>query len=295
MPFLSDILGGAKSSITNGASSYVSQIAQGDLSQLSVSGVLNALTGAVGNAATSAADRGSAAFGDAMAGMNARGDAMQNWCWYALMPTITNSNAASVSGLGQPSLALPWYYVEDATLPSRLFSMKPLERNGGQANYVDGYSVGELTMSVYLDSTNKALMYFKAWQGNMMGNKDASKIINRGAWGYSKDYKKDITIVVMDVTKKTLITAKYFGCVPKDLAALTLSSGAAERLKQPITFSVDDVDITLQDASGLLKDVLNTAIGYGLGSLQGISADALGNFNSPNYAPVGSLSPTPVP
>jgi hypothetical protein len=121
-------------------------------------------------------------------------------------------------------------------------------------------------------------MYLNAWCGQMVGNKDASNILNRGVWGLPKNYKKDITIIVTDVTKKTLITAKYFGCIPKDPSALDLVSGQADRLKIKVDFSIDDVQITLQSATGLLSQLLTTAEGYGLTALQGITSGAVTDF-----------------
>jgi hypothetical protein len=265
--FVSNILGGAKSQVVNGAGTALSQLAQGD-----VKGAIASLNQTAGDLVTNAADRGAADFGDDLGGMNARGDAMQNWCWYCLLPSIQNANAISLPFAGAPSMTLPWYYVEEATLPQRAFTHKQIDRNGHIANYVEGYTTDGLSLTFFLDSSNRSLMYLNAWCGQMVGNKDASNIENRGVWGLPKNYKKDITMIVTDVTKKTLITAKYFGCMPKDPSTLDLVSGQADRLKMKVDFAIDDVQITLQSADGLLSQLLTTAEGYGMSALQGVSA-----------------------
>jgi hypothetical protein len=272
MPSISDILGAAKSSVAGGVSSSISQLVQGD-----VSGALSSLTSTATDLVANTLAQSGASFGDAMTGMNAREDAMQSWCWYAILPVIQNTSANLVSL--NPSVTLPWYYVEESNLPMRSVTPRSLDRNGHTANYAESYSVEGLSLTFFMDNANLAYKYLKAWQGNMLGNADPGKQVNQGVWGYPANYKKDITIVVTSVTKKTLITAKYYGCMPTNLAALDLDSDSSTRLKQRVEFAVDDMDLKVSNLKGNLENLVSTASGYAISALNGVSSSFLSGLS----------------
>ena len=273
MTTVSDIFGGAKNSIKNDVG-----VALGQLSQGNISGAVSTLASGGLNLVNNAVAQGGAAFGDDMAGMNARSDAIQNWCWYCILPTLYDKGALPLTLNGlvnypslQPAVSLPWYYVEEADTPLREITSKSVDRNGHLAHYADSYTVDGLSLTFFMDDANKAMKYLQAWQGLMLGNGDPSKMSNQGVWGFPKDYKKDISIAINSVNKKQLIICKYIGCSPKNAAALQLGSGSANALKLTVPFNVDDVSVTVLNTKGVLDNVLSTASGYAI--------SALNNFN----------------
>jgi len=268
MPSINDYLGVASSLKSTGLT-LANQVAQGN--------VEGGVAGAIGSVQTLSGSLGSfggTSLGDDFAGINARGDAVQSWCWYAVMPDISNTsalNAGVVSGtnVGAPLVGLPWYYVQTANLPMRQFGLDTIKRNGHSVHYAQGYEVGTLSLGLFMDSSSKAHQYLKAWQGLVLANTNPKSVQNQGNWGYPADYKKDIVIVVLSVDKKVLLNVKLINCWPSEPTATELTSGEATPLVQTVTFVVEDVDITVNNDRGLLDTLTSTATGYATSALTG--------------------------
>lgn len=272
MTIFSSILGEAKSAVglaTGSVSAAISAAASGNLT-----GALDQLVSAPSSIINSIGSGGGAAYGDYAGGMNARKDAMQNWSWYCIMPSVKSSNATSVMGL-QPSVSLPWYYIQKMNMPSRVFKRDTFARNGHEAHYAEGYSVSDLTLEFFMDSSNKSYQYLKAWQGLILGNQDPSTITNQGRWGMPADYKKNINLCVLSVDKKILLNVKYIGCWPVDPSALELTSSSAEAIPMSVTFAVEDMDITVKNDKGIIDNLLNTASGYAIDGIQDFAKTSL--------------------
>jgi len=267
MSVFSDILGDARAAVTQGTSNLsgaVQQLASGNLG-----GAIALLQDTGQDTLNAFADSGGTTYGDSLSGMNARGDAIQNWCWYCVLPVLNRNTAVSLGGV-TPSSALPWYYVQKATLPQRSFNRESLSRNGHSAHYPDAYSVTDLLLEFFMGSDNKAQQYIKDWQGLVLGNKNAGVITNQGQWGLPVDYKKTINLVVLSVDRKILLNVKYFGCWPIDPNPLELVSGQGEPLSQPVSFAVEDVNVDIQTDSGLVDTLVNTARGYALTGINSV-------------------------
>lgn len=268
MGILSSYLGNAANAIKGAASasvvSAVSQAASGD-----VYGALASLGSAVENAVDTVGAYGAATPGDGMRGMNARSDGIQNWCWYCLMPTLTNPNSLSIMNT-QGSVSLPWYYVQRGTIPFRVLETESIKRNSQQIHLPTGYSVPNLSLEFYMDSANKAQEYLKAWSSLVLGTSPVANVVNRGVWGLPATYKKNITFYVLSVTKKQLLTIKYVGCWPADPQALELTSSDPAILAQTVSFMVEDVEVTVSNDKGLVDKLSETAIGYGVSALKSL-------------------------
>lgn len=278
MPSIADYLGAAKSSLSGTGVTLANQVAQGNIE--------GAIAGALqvpGQQLGSFGSFGGTSLGDDFAGINARGDAVQSWCWYAVMPDITNTsalNAGVVSGinLGQPLVGLPWYYVQTSNLPMRQFGLDTIKRNGHSVHYASSYEVGTLTLGLFMDSTSKAHQYIKAWQGLVMDNRNPKSVSNQGNWGYPSAYKKDIVIVVLSVDKKVLLNVRLINCWPTEATAAELTSGEAQALVQSVSFVVEDVDITVNNDKGLLDTLVGTAQGYAASAITGNLSSQLNNI-----------------
>lgn len=252
MSFISDILGDAKSDILGGVTGAINQLGRGDLQ-----GAFDSVAGIPGSVIDNAGTRGGTAFGDGFAGLNARQDAVQDWCWYCILPTIGRQT-------------LPWYYVTSASVPHRKISLDTVKRNGHSANYAQSYELnGNLNLKFFMDSSSKAYDYFKAWQRLVLGDNDPTVVGNQGLWGLPKDYKKSITIVVTSVTKKDLLIFKYLDCFPTDPQSLEVGAGTSAPMEFSLDFAVEDVAITVKNDVGFLTNLEETAKGFGLQALKG--------------------------
>ena len=143
MSSLSDILGDGKSALQVGGNSITAAAqaaASGD-----IMGAIGILQNTPGDMINSIGSGGGTDYGDTGRAINARGDAVQNWCWYCIMPSLTDGNAISLFSM-KPSVALPWYYVQKMNLPLRSFQVESISRNGYQAHYPESYSVNDLQL-----------------------------------------------------------------------------------------------------------------------------------------------------
>ena len=183
--------------------------------------------------------------GNDFAGINARGDQLQSWCWYCVPPAVYNTaNLDPTSVGGGPVIWLPWYYVSAATLPSREISTKSVQRNGHAKQHPDSYSVGDLTLTLFMDSKNVARQYIRSWESLVLSNDNPRNPSNQGRWGLPIQYKRDISFVIHSVRKKRVLHYKYYGCWPKSISGLELNSGSSDGLTMDVTFAVDDMRVS---------------------------------------------------
>lgn len=261
-----------KSSGKTALSSFVNKALQGNLKD-----ALSGLKDAPGQLLDNAGSFGQASPGDALRGMNARGDAMQNWCWYCLLPSLTSSSSKSFLGF-KKSVALPWYYVQRTNTPFRTIETESIRRSSHNVVLPTSYSVGTLTLEFFMDSNNEAQNYLKTWSALVLGADDPAKMSNRGVWGLPATYKKDINIYVLSVNKKVLLNFKYMGCWPTDPQALELTSDDASVLSHSVTFSVEDVSVSVMNDKGVIDNLLSTAQGYAMSALSGGAKTILKKF-----------------
>lgn len=252
MSFISDILGSAKDDFVSGVFGAVNRGSLGD-----ITGAVDSLASIAGNAVNNLGPRSGVDFGDGFAGINAREDAVQDWCWYAIMPTLAGKTC-------------PWYYVTSANTPQRKLNVDTVKRNGHEAHFAESYTMtGTLSLKFFVDQSSKAPQYLKAWQSLILGSADPTQAANQGVWGLPGDYKKQITIVVTSVARKQLLTFKYLNCWPSDLMALELGAGSSTPLEQAVEFQVEDVDLSIQNANGVLDNIGDTLTGMAYSQLSG--------------------------
>lgn len=235
--------------------------------------------------------------GNGLAGALARSDPMMSFTWYAQLPIITPGTtqtnvsdatnnvlstltASPVGGVLSSAMGgavstsqaaqLPWYYVEEATMPFRQFESKAIFREGRNRNYPDKYSVDTLRLAIYSDSSNVAFTYLQAWNNAIMtpfSSANADQLA--GGWGRPSDYKKPIYIYLLDVTKNVLAIVQYTECWPVSVDTYQMNSGNAERVVNHVTFSVGDVFINLMDVPADLTSSVTSNL-TGLNPLSGL-------------------------
>lgn len=250
-------------------SNFINQASQGD-----IAGALAGLGNQTSVEVDTLGARGLAEPGDALGGMNARGDAIQNWSWYCLMPTLTNNNTQSIAG-SRASTPLPWYYVQKCNAPFRLIETESIKRNSAQVHLPIGYSVPNLAIEFFMDSNNVAQKYLKAWGALVLDTAPVANVVNRGVWGLPAGYKKNIYVYVLSVTKKQLLNFKFINCWPNDPQALELMSADPAVLVQTVNFMVEDVEVTVLNDKGVIDNLIEAGTGYAIDQLTGFASSFL--------------------
>lgn len=206
--------------------------------------------------------------GDSFAGIHARGDALQNWCWYALMPTVNNNGYTT---------ELPWQYVQSGNLPERNITPSSTNFAGHPVHFPESYNVDNLQLGMFMDDTNSAQRYVQAWRELVLQNGDSNLSMGaKGLWGLPAKYKMNIDIVVLNMSKTYAINFKYTGCWPTTSSQQELTSGAGEAMVKTVNFMVEDVFIDLYDLQGVVEPTQSPdQSGYTTGLTGAIISSAL--------------------
>lgn len=315
----SPTLNGIASQLT-GAPLTPQNIINSGLSLLGQGGASSAL--ATPGTVSQLSNNGGVIPGDNLTGANARPDPMMSFTWYAQLPVIspgTTQNAAGASATSilqniassvQSTLAsslggsiavsssaqLPWYYVEEASLPFRQFEVKSIFREGRDRHYPSKYSVDNLRLSIYADSQNKAFTYLQAWNNAIITPFAATAATTMGGgWGRPSDYKQTIFIYMLDVTNNVLALIEYVECWPVSMDQYSMDSGTSTRIVNHVNFSVGDVFINLMGVSvdfvqNILANPTNNAITQSiLGAVTPLSSLAAPNFLQGGLSAIGAF------
>jgi hypothetical protein len=194
-------------------------------------------------------------------GMQSRSDPLLSFMWFCIPPKVHG-------------VSLPWYYVEEFTAPFRSFDVVTQYREGKVYHFAGQHSISNLSIRFYDDSTGKTGAYLEAWRKSVL-SKDGLYNYPGGPFGY----KKNIKVVVLDVTKfGQVYTFNYKGCWPTTSEPFNLISGASDRIIPSQEFACDEVDIQVRrfpplSLIGILKD--------GIGSFQGAGLDMFSSSDFP--------------
>lgn len=190
--------------------------------------------------------------GNALYGMLARPDPLLSINWYAQLPVLN-------SPLG--TVGLPWFYVEQATLPFRTTDTVSVYRAGHNVHFAGRYSVDNLTLGVYMDSGGNALKYLQYWEACKIAPTNMSNYAT-GSGGFlvPSMYKKPIYVYLLDPARLEIAIVQYVGCWPTNLDSLQLDSESSTRLVANVNFSVDDVFVVSTGVSALsMQSILEAA------------------------------------
>jgi len=161
---------------------------------------------------------------DPLAAARARHDPLMNFNWWCDMPILNGSTS------------LDWSSVEEAILPFVGFDQIDNYRAGKNYHFPQHYSIGNLQLKFYEDSEGTVANYLNTWQGLIMNRRT-------GLFYFPKDFKKTITIWVLDVARITVMSFEYSGCWPLTLDTYNLGSSQSERVIAGTEFSVDELNI----------------------------------------------------
>ena len=171
----------------------------------------------------------------------ARKDPLMNFNWWADMPILDGTQRLS------------WEYVEEGTLPFIEFEQQSNYRAGKNYHYAHHYALGTLSLKLYEDSDGISLQYISKWQ-SLIHNSDS------GLYYFPDQYKKTISIWVLDVSKMTAMCLEYTGCWPMRVNAHQYSSASSERITTDVEFSVDElrckfIKLDSQDIPSIVSQV----------------------------------------
>lgn len=147
---------------------------------------------------------------------------------------------------------LPWYYVEEATLPTRNFDVRSVFRNGHHQHYPGNYSVSPMRVTVYADAEGRALSYLNAWHQMVMRKFTSRTPHLSGSFNPPAWLKRNITAVLLSSDKKQVAFITYVGCWITDLGEFNLGSAGNERLVFNANIQVDDVFVEVTGLKGLI-------------------------------------------
>lgn len=264
------------------------QAASNVLSGLGITSGFNLSGPGAGISVSSYSNGAGVAPGNALEGALARSDPVMSFLWYCEPPTLIGSGIQAT---------LPWFYIEEASLPFRTYEARGVYREGRTKNYASKYAVDGLNIGFYMDVDGVALNYIRAWDALIMAPFDRTdSVIRGGGFRLPSLYMKDIPFYILDVNKQQLVQILYSECWPLNTEAFSMQSQNSDRVVARLSFSVGDVYVT---AAGLSTKQMDAAIGK---MTRVPDASSLGStpdnnnfvsepaFSGSNYAPdVGSF------
>src|SRR6478736_4630099 len=174
-----------------------------------------------------------------------RPDPHLNIYWYADLPMLP------VSIDGGAVAQLPWYFIEEVTLPQIEFEQFNNYRAGKNYHYPNSYNLNTLQVKTYGDVSAKAINYFTSWQLSIL---DPST----GLYFTPDQFKKPIKITTLDATNLTVAIFELHGCWPTNVDQFVFTSGQADRITPTITFSVDSLVIKVgKFEPGMIPSVID--------------------------------------
>jgi hypothetical protein len=186
-----------------------------------------------------------------------RKDPLPSWCWLCFLPSV---NGTSVG----------WEYVEEFTGPLPQIEVQNQYRTGKTYHYASTWSYDSISLKLYEDTSGISGTYLSKWQKTIMDE-------TTGTMNYPVNYKKPITLVLLDVTRQVRVsTYNYYGCWPTsvDQVAVTSESG---RIVRGANFSVDGVSSYVESAPASLLG--NVAAGSSPTSFLNQVFDAMSGAN----------------
>lgn len=211
-----------------------------------IAGLASKLPGSVAAAASGGGRAGPSSRRSVLEAMQSRSDPLMNFNWYVDMPTVRPFGQSS------GSQTLGWEFVEEITLPFIEFEQVSNYQAGKNVHFPKNYSLGTLGLKLYEDSDGTSTNYLNTWQRAMFNTAT-------GLQNYPREFKKVISVWVLDVSKLTVMCLEYAGCWPTRPEPMNLSSGSSERVVVGAEFSVDSINMKFgKFAQGQVPSLMET-------------------------------------
>jgi hypothetical protein len=167
---------------------------------------------------------------------------------------------------------LPWYYIDDITLPAPNFESTQKYINGKEIKYADMFSVNNCTIKIYSDISGLAFNYCNAWCRSIFRDDNLHQL--------PSVYKKDIWVFILDAKRNVVTDIQLLGCWPTAWADYQLVGNAAAALETSLTLSVDDFKMNYNDDPQAIANVIQRATSDGTFDGSGAVAGAGGGYGS---------------
>ena len=191
--------------------------------------------------------------------------------WDVTLPVLQASGNPALSGL--PSATLPTSYVEAVNAP--LWGYEEggyggIYRGGSYIHIPGILTVGNLSMNFYEDVNFTSTKYLNYWRNLIAYN---------GKYGYTKDYKHDIKVRIMDANQTVHYEITYHGCWPyASVGNYDLIGDGTHRTVVNEEFYVDYVSISSPSAARSLGNALG--LNQITGFVSGLGGNVVGSLAS---------------
>jgi T4-like virus tail tube protein gp19 len=153
-----------------------------------------------------------------------RGDPLLNIDWIGIIVDKSNPKA------------IEWSYIQAIQTPSLQVESKPVFRAGKMSHYAGIVSVENINISLYTDTTGKALKLASSWIDLIYNNRT-------GDYRLPKEYKKEVFVYFLDPAQKTVCVMKFFGCFPVSWNSYSLDGNQSSMLVTTLDLAVDSFSI----------------------------------------------------
>ena len=221
----------------------ISQLNPSALLKSAANGQLSSLFGGTQNQNSPVANVGKGyASKNVSTELEQRMDPVTNFEWIAMV--VNKSPGAKDE--------LPWYYIDEISVPLPNFGSTQKYVEGKDKKYADMFTINTCTIKVYTDVSGLAFNFCNMW----------CKSIYRDDNLYQMPlaYKKDIYVFILDPTRKIVVNMQLLGCWPSAWADYQLTSGAAEALGTSLTLSVDDFKMNYDSSPAAVTASINSVV-----------------------------------
>lgn len=123
-------------------------------------------------------------------------------------------------------------YVQSIDLPFGNITSGNQFMGGGYNYFPQFHDTSAFNMSMYPDSQGKTLKWILHW-------KSMVKNLKSNLYGLPKDFKKDISVALLDSKANPIIIGTLRGCWPTDTGNISLNYDGASTLEFTQAFSID--------------------------------------------------------
>ena len=154
--------------------------------------------------------------------LDKRLDPITNFEWIAM---VVNKNPSK-------NTELPWYYIDEITIPCPNFGTTQKFVLGKDKKYAEWFTINTCTMKLYTDVSGLAFNFCNDWALSIYRDDNFYQM--------PIAYKKDIYVFILDPTRQVVVDIQLLGCWPSAWADYQLTGGSAAALESSITLNVDD-------------------------------------------------------
>ena len=187
--------------------------------------------------------------------MSKRFDPVTNFEWIAV-----------IRNRGTQNMILPWYYVDEITIPLANFASTQKYINGREVKYADMFSVNTCTAKIYSDVSGMAFNYSDHWCKSVYRDDNLYQM--------PSEYKKDVWIFILDITRQVVMNVQLIGVWPSAWADYQLVGNSAAHLETSLTLSVDDFKMNYSDDPEDIAAKITRSTTGSTGTGEGVSGAA---------------------